>query len=88
MRVSQQMRVRWPLSANGRLAVVASNHVFLQVNTPAGATRGLDNWAFAGVDRTLARRARVEAGYLNLYTRGSNGRASSHIMSIALVVSR
>jgi hypothetical protein len=87
LRVRQQVRVTWPLGAGGRLQGVASEELFVQVNSTARALRGFDsNRLFVGIARTLTAETWTEIGYVNVYSRGGSSRRS-HVVSATLVMS-
>ena len=88
VRMRQQVRITWPLAAKGTLRGIVSEEVLVRLNTTALGTRGLDsNRLFVGIGHTVSPRTRIEAGYLNLYTRAAtSGKRHSHVMSAGLTV--
>jgi hypothetical protein len=87
VQASQFVRASWPLGARGTLRGVSSDEIFLRLNATARGSRGLDsNRVFVGLQKKLTPRNAVEAGYLNVYARGTSGRGQrSHVVSITLL---
>ncbi len=90
-RARQFLRLARPLDAEGHWSLVLWDELFVHLDdTDWGADRGLDqNRAFAGVARRLGPALRLEAGYLNQYTR-RDGRtdALGHTFSLAFFLTR
>ena len=85
-RLRNQLRVSRPIRTGSRLAVVASDELFLHLNNTTRTARGVDqNRAFAGIALSVGQAGRVEAGYLNQFSPGHRGAADrmNHILSTA-----
>jgi hypothetical protein len=89
LRVRPQVRVVWPLAAEGRLRGVVSEEVLVQADSRALASPRLDgNRLFVGLGWTLTPGRAVEIGYVNAHARaGSNRHERSHLLSASLAVS-
>lgn len=90
-RARQFLRLARPLDGQRRWSLVLWDELFVHLDdTDWGADRGLDqNRAFAGLARQLGPALRLEAGYLNQYTRrAERADALGHTLSLALFVTR
>lgn len=86
LRARQQVRVVWPLAADGRLRGVVSEEVLVQADSRALSSPRLDgSRLFVGIGRTLTPGTGVEIGYLNAYS--SAARQNSHVLLASLAVS-
>jgi len=86
LRARQQVRVAWPLAAEGRMRGVVSEEVLVQADARALTSFRLDgSRLFVGIGRTLKPGSAVEIGYLNAYSSAS--RQSSHVLLASLAVS-
>ncbi len=68
-RFRQLVRLDWPISADGKVALLAANEVLIALNdTDWGERSGLDqNRVFLGFSIRVAPRSYVDLAYLNLY---------------------
>lgn len=71
VRARHQLRLSYPLGKSRKWSLVAYDELFVNLNTvDRGPRGGFDqNRVFAGLNRTLGKRANMEAGYLNNYLR-------------------
>ena len=86
-RLRNQVRVSRPIRDGSRVSLVASDELFLHLNSTTRYARGIDqNRAFAGVAIGVGSGGRIEAGYLNQFSPGHRGAADrmNHILSTAL----
>lgn len=69
LRGRHMLRGAYPLGNSGKWSLVASNEIFVNLNSPSHAPKsGLDqNRAFAGINRRINKHINMEAGYLNAY---------------------
>jgi hypothetical protein len=87
-RLRQFLRAQAPIARGGAVQLVTSTEGFFNLNsTRWGARDGVDQWrSFVGVSFPVARRARLEPGYLNqrVVRRGED--RTNHILSATLFV--
>jgi hypothetical protein len=87
-RLRQFLRAQAPIARGGAVQLVTFTEGFFNLNTTRwGARDGVDQWrSFVGVGFPVARRARLEPGYLNqrVVRRGED--RTNHILSTTLFV--
>jgi uncharacterized protein DUF2490 len=87
-RVRQLLRYQRPFKANGSVAPVVWDEVFVQLNSNTRARSGLDqNRGFVGVGITLSPKARVEMGYMNQFINGVAQDRMNHVLSGVVTLS-
>lgn len=87
-RLRQFVRLQVPIARKGAVQAVAFTEGFFNLNsTQWGARDGVDQWrTFVGVGLPVARRMRLEPGYLNqrVFRRGED--RTNHVLSATLFV--
>ncbi len=87
-RLRQFVRLQAPIARKGAVQAVAFTEGFFNLNsTRWGARDGVDQWrTFVGVGFPVARRMRLEPGYLNqhIFRRGED--RTNHVLSATLFV--
>lgn len=87
-RLRQFVRAQAPIARGGAVQVVGYTEGFFNLNaTDFGARAGVDQWrSFVGVGFPVARRVRLEPGYLNqrIFRRGED--RTNHVLNASLFV--
>lgn len=87
-RLRQLVRAQVPVARGSLVQIVGYGEGFLNLNKTAwGARRGVDQWrGFVGVGLPVARRVRLEPGYLHqrVFRPGEN--RANHVLNASLVV--
>ena len=87
-RLRQFVRLQVPIARKGAVQAVAFTEGFFNLNsTQWGARDGVDQWrTFVGVGLPVAKRMRLEPGYLNqrVFRRGED--RTNHVLSATLFV--
>jgi hypothetical protein len=85
LRLRQQVRVTRPLAAT-RFSLVGWDEIAVHANATTRYARGLDqNRAFAGLGITMPANTRLEAGYLNHFSRSRTGPdRMNHVLALTL----
>jgi hypothetical protein len=87
-RVREQVRFLRPLESKQWLAPLVWDEIMAHVNSTSRAQRGFDqNRAFSGVEIGANRKAHIDVGYMNQFSRSSTVYRMNHILSTVVSLS-